>query len=839
MKKKTSRATSFAIAVIVIFSILLSRLFYVQLIKGDYYKTLAEEKGEKEIIEPAPRGKILDRNGEEIATSKQGYNITFSNYQGKTKEKKEVKDKRINTALIETIRIITKNGNVDKLNLTSLPIVLEGDKYAYNFTATSEELRAKLTKNLKKAHGIDKLEEKESDKTGNKNVNYDINRVVEEIGIRFGVIDKDTKKYNYNITQPEMLQLIALRTAISEVAYSQYKIVYIAKNVSQQTAFAIMTKSSDLPGISYEVAPIRHYPNGELGSGFLGYLGKIGEDTAEKYKSLGYDVNRELIGKLGLEKALENNKDLGINLRGEPGVRYVNVDKFGQILGETATLDPIPGDTVKTTIDINIQRAAEEALDKTMADIRGKAKGGNAQRGAAIVTSVKTGEVLALASRPGYDPNLFAETGSLADPEMYKKYFVPEKNDGDKYDVIPAPMFNYVTKGAVPPGSILKPFVGIAGLEESVVTPSETILDTGIYKGINAGNAYKCWIYNTKHQTHGHVNISEAIETSCNIYFFEVGKRLGYEKFNKWTAKFGLSPDPVTGERPKSGIEIEESPGEVGSETGFKKTNLSIFMNNILDEISKIENGGYTITKGTDEYKAIENMLDSGEYDKAKLEAIGITNSKAQRYIKIKVNTFKRDSSSTGELLNLSIGQGSTLLTPLQMVGALNTLLNDGKRYSTHLVKEVLNTDGTVKREIAPEVLEEIKIKSENKEAVLQGMANVTSGEHGTAASTFAGFPIKSGGKTGSAQVGDVQAKNGRSATGWFMGFAPYDNPEISIIVVIYDAGSGSYTAPVARAVYEEYFGLNKEKKAKEEAAAANNQQQNPVNPTERAYTGN
>ncbi|MEG0153402.1 MAG: penicillin-binding transpeptidase domain-containing protein, partial [Cellulosilyticaceae bacterium] len=495
MKKKTTRATSFAIAVIVIFSILLSRLFYIQLAKGDYYKTLAEEKGEKEIIDPAPRGKILDKNGKEIATSIQGYNITFSNYQGKTKEKKEVKDNRINKALIETIRIVTKNGNVDKLNLTSLPIVLEGDKYVYNFTATSEELRAKLTKNLKKAHGIDKIEEKEIKATGNKKINYDINRVVEEIGIRFGVINKDTKKYNYDITKAEMLQLLALRTAISEVAYSQYKTVYIAKNVSQQTAFSIMTKSSELPGISYEVAPIRHYPNGEVGSAFIGYLGKIGEDVAEKYKGLGYDVNRELIGKLGLEKALESNKDLGINLRGEPGVRYVNVDRYGQILSETATLDPIPGDTVKTTIDMDLQKAAEDALDKTMADIRGKAKGGNAQRGAAIVTDVKTGGILALASRPGYDPNLFAETGSLADPEMYKKYFVPEKNEGDKYDVIPAPMFNYVTKGAVPPGSILKPFVGIAGLEEGLVTPSETILDTGKYQGIKS-DAYKCWIYN-------------------------------------------------------------------------------------------------------------------------------------------------------------------------------------------------------------------------------------------------------------------------------------------------------------------------------------------------------
>lgn len=837
MKKETTRITAFTVVVIIIFSVLAARLFYVQLIKGDYFKSLAMEKGEKEIIDPAPRGEIVDRKGQKLATNIQGYNITFSNYGKKGKEKTEEVNKRINKALLETIRIITKNGEADKLNLSSLPIVLEGDNYVYNFTATSQTLRAKQEANFKKEFGIKAVEEKINKNTG-KEVNFNINEVVTELKKNYGLIDKDTNQSLYSVSKQEELQLMALRAAIGKVSYSRYKTVYIAKNIKQDTALAIISKSSELPGITYEIAPIRFYPNHEVGSAFLGYLGKIDEASAEEYKSLGYDINRELIGKLGLEKALENNKDLGINLRGEPGVRYVNVDKFGQITKETATLDPIPGDTVKTTIDLDLQKVAEESLDRTMADIRGKDKGGNATRGAAIVTEVKTGEILALASRGGYDPNVFAETGAISDPEIYKKYFVPEKNEGDRYDKLLAPMFNYATKGAIPPGSIFKPFVGIAGLEEGVVSPSETVNCTGHYHGIDSKEGYNCWVYNTRKDKHGPLNISQALEVSCNLYFFETAKRLGYERFTKWASNFGLASNPQTGERVKSGIEIEESPGSVGSDQKNKNSIRAIYLNDVIGEISKIEKGGYTITKGTEEYKALEEMFDAGKADKTKLESIGIVNKKAQSYIKTKISEYTNESSGLGQLLNLAIGQGSSLFTPLQMVGALNTLLNDGKRYSTHLVKEVLNLDGTVKREIKPEILGEFNISKTSKDAVLKGMADVTKGEHGTAASTFAGFDIPSGGKTGSASVSKTQKENGRSAFGWFMGFAPFENPEISVVVVIYDAGSGSYVAPVARDIYDEYFNKN-QKKEETPSSESSNSGENSNNPSNNAENNN
>lgn len=814
-EKKITRSLIFTIAIFLIFLTLGGRLFYIQVVKGDYYRGLAEDKGEKEIVDPAPRGEILDSNGNKIATSKEGYNITYSNYQTRTKEKTEDSNKRINKSLIETIRVITKT-NPDKLNLSSIPIVLENDKYVYNFTATSKELRAKQEQNFKKNFGINEIEDKLSKDQGKK-VSLTINQVVRELEKKYGIVDKETGKKNYKLSKLENYQLIALRAAISEISYSQYKSVYIAKNVEKDTALRLMAKEYELTGIGYEVAPIREYPYKDIGASVVGYLGKIDEDSSEKFKSLGYDINRELTGKLGLERALENNTELGINLRGEPGVKYVNVDKLGQITKETATLDPIPGDSVKLSIDMELNKVAEESLDKTMKSLKGNGKAGNSTRGAAIVTNIKTGEILALASRPGYNPNDFSETGSLSDTELYKQYFVPEKNEGDKYDMIAAPMFNYATKGAVPPGSIFKPFLGVAGIEEGVVSTTEHIYCAGQYTKAGGGAGHNCWIYNQSKGQHGPKNIVSALEVSCNIFFYETAHRLGEEKFNKWMTKFGLTTDPETGEKPRSGIEIEESPGAVGTDKRFKDSALTLYLNDISKTIADIGYGGYTITKGTEEYKILQEMFSNLDYKVETLDSIGINNIKAQKYIKQNFNNYRNDATGMGQLLNASIGQGSTLLTPIQMISALNTVLNDGTRYSTHLVKEVLNPDGSVKKEIKPEVVDKVPIAPETKNSILQGMSNVTSGEHGTAVSTFKGFDMKTGGKTGSASVSKVQRDNGRRAYGWFMGFAPFDNPEISVIVVIYDAESGGSAAPVARDIYEKYFKLKDEREKSDE----------------------
>jgi penicillin-binding protein 2 len=818
MKKKYTRITAYTTAVIIIFVLLVSRLLFIQVINGDYYRSLAEEKGEKEILEPAPRGEILDRNGQKIATNTQSFNITFSNYNPKQK------DEEINSTLIEAIRIITRNGDAKKINTQTLPIKLEGSNFNFVFNTSSSKVKQIMESNFKKKYKID--------------LSLDAKSTLYELAKKYGIADQsEIGKYSlkYNINIEELMQLVALRLAISDIKYSQYRTVYVAKNVKKETALAILYKNKELSEISFEVAPMRYYPNGEVGSAFIGYLGKIDPDNAEEYTSLGYDINRELVGKLGLEKVLENNKDLNIRLRGEPGVRYVNVDKYGKVLRETATLDPIPGDTVVTTIDMKLQKVAEQTLD----DIIKKLSSGeiktdqpntiNANRGAVVVVDVRTGEILALASRPGFDPNLFAETGSISDPETFKKIFVPEKNnETDPADLIPAPLFNYATKGSGPPGSTFKPLVGIAGLQEGVITPNTIIVDTGVYKMV-PGFRGACWIWNEKHSTHGAVNLAKALQVSCNIFFFETGRRLGYDKFVKWAWNFGLASNPETGEKPKTGIEIDEMPGDVSSPYRYKSTNINIIMSEIVEKLSHIEYGGYTITKGTEDYKTIESMLKDGQYDESKLDSIEITNKKAKSYIRNKVKQFSREANSIGELLNASIGQGSTLLTPIQMASYISTLANGGTRYKLHLVKKVLDPDGTVKKEIQPEILSKLELNPINLNALKEGMKKVTE-EGGTASSAFANFPIPTGGKTGSASVSEFQKKHGRAAYGWYVGFAPLDNPQIAVVAVVYNAGHGGYVAPVARAIYDEYFGLNKQSQSQNVKNPDNNSNQNNTN---------
>lgn len=803
MEKKPNRVTAYMVIVAVIFTMLISRLLYLQIIKGDYYRSVAENMGGKEINELAPRGELLDRNGLKLATNRQSFNITYANINPKQK------NEEINSVLIKVIKIIIKNGDADKINTQNLPIKIEGNNFSFQFNTTSEKLKTTLENNFKKKYKIDE--------------NYDAKNTFLALAENFGLAEKDGNGnivLKSDINMEEMQKLISLRLTIKEVGYSQYKTVYIAKNVSKKTAFSIQSQNEELPSIICKVDPMRYYPNNEVGSAFLGYLGKIDESESELYKSLGYDLSRELIGKLGLEKTLENNKDLNIALRGEPGVRYVQVDKYGRIIKEIASLDPIPGDTVKTTIDLKLQKVAEQALQDTMRKIStGEIKTDepypNANRGAAVVVDVNTGEILALASTtlkssaedPSYDPNLFVETGSIKDPAIVKKLF-GDPNDKDIYDLKPKPMFNYATMGSGPPGSTFKPLTALSALEENVINSSTIINCKGKYDQYRA-----CWIWNERHSSHGPVDVSRALQVSCNYFFFEIASRLGYERFSNWAWKFGLSSNPQTGEAPYTGIEIDEKPGDVSNPFKYKIKYINSTMNEIIKTLSETKYGSISITKGTQEYKIIEQMLLNGEFDEKQLQKLQIDSNttqgkRAADYIKRKINSFESQANSRGELLNAAIGQGSTLLTPLQMVSYISTLANGGTRYKLHLIKQVLNSDGSVKMDIQPEVISKIDINPQNLAIIKSGMAKVTE-EGGTAASAFQNYSLPTAGKTGSASVSEGQRNHGRAAYGWYVGFAPVDNPKIAVAVVIYDAGHGGYVAGIARSIYDAYFGLN------------------------------
>ncbi len=819
MKNKFTRMTAFTIIVIFVFGILLSRLFYLQLLNGEYYRGVADARAEKDIAELPPRGDILDRNGIKIATNIQSFNVIYS--LSLEKRGNDV----INKALIDTLKIVFKNNDKDKINTEAFPINYDGvtNEFVFNFNTKNKTIIDKKANDFKNSNSLD--------------INLKAKDTFFKLAEKYELI----KNYNngqyentYDISVDILHKVVVARDAIKGIAYKQYETIYIANNVKKETAFEIQNKSSVLEGITCEVAPLRYYPYKEVGSAFIGYMGRISSNT-EEYERIGYDVNRELIGKDRLEKVLENNRELNIQLRGEPGVKYVKVDKFGKVIEETSWRDPIPGDTVITTIDMKLQQVAEKAFDQMMQDIRdGKysstEKYPNANRGALVVLDANNGEILALVSRPGFDPNLFAETGGIKDPEIYNKLFLPDLKD--PFETLPLPMFNYATQGTAPPGSTFKMFTGIAALTDNKVTANEKIVDTGIYK-IVPGFAGKCWLYDDYGRTHGAVNIAEAIQVSCNIFFYEMGRRLGYDKLGEWAAKFGLGRDPLTNARPSTGIEIYESTGTVGSPKEYKLSYINSKMRNLIEKLAEANYGGYTLTEETEDYKTIVQMFINGfeQYDEenykalgitdkskikaaieseyiSKLTTIGIINDKAQKLVIREINNFDTESSRPGDPLITAIGQGATYLTPLQMAQGIATLVNGGTRYKSHLIKQVRNPDGTLKKDFEPEVITKLNLNKDYINVLKEGMKKVNE-EGGTASVVFKNYPIETGGKTGSAQFSKNPGEMGREAYGWFAGFAPYDNPEIVVIAVVYDGGHGNYVARAVKEVYDQYFNIS------------------------------
>jgi penicillin-binding protein 2 len=252
----------------------------------------------------------------------------------------------------------------------------------------------------------------------------------------------------------------------------------------------------------------------------------------------------------------------------------------------------------------------------------------------------------------------------------------------------------------------------------------------------------------------------------------------------------------------------------------------------MIEKLAGANYGGYTLTEGTEDYKTIVQMFMNGfeQYDEEKYKALGITdeskikdaieseyistlssigiiNDKAQKLVIREIKNFDTESSRPGDPLITAIGQGATSLSPLQMAQGIATLVNGGTRYKSHLVKQVLNPDGTLKKDFEPEVITKLNLKKEYIDVIKEGMKKVNE-EGGTASVVFRNYPIETGGKTGTAQFSKGQDEMGRAAYGWFAGFAPYENPEIVVVGVVYDGGHGNYVARAVKSVYDQYFGI-------------------------------
>lgn len=905
-KKHFSRYTILILAMVIIFSAITSKLVYLQIVQHDYY----EEKANNTVIEipdPAPRGNITDANGNILAKNNLSYVLVYN----ETQENQKIFFDTMN----KVFNMLNKYKETQQDDF-ALKVPDSQDKsFRFEFKSDNPAARKALEIRFKRDRGLneeiekklfpDSYKSKKFTQEQTNKVNEELlkitpeetyNKLVKSYGlgnIKYLSVPKPSKnssqsdndKYNSAMIEYRQNQrkYMIIKDEIYMNTYRGYKSVVIANNIKKETAFIFLQMLSDLPGIDVTNQPLRVYPNGDLASNVLGYISKISSDE-EKYTEKGYDVSSDYVGTAGIEAAFEDR------LRGSKGGRIVRLNKYGRVVEELGRRESYPGQNIQLTINNNVQYAAEKALDETMKNLKqlGTDNEGvntaNATRGAAVVINVKTGGIIAMASRPGFDPNLFTTSGNLS-TELLNKYFNPDykkfgeeyvKSRGlqsnypgktvdqivdilfpvdksikgnttirkDEHDIYPKSLYNYAANSLVPPGSTFKPMTAIAGLEEGVITPDTIIEDKGVFTKNNYGGA--CWIWTDYHTTHGFINVEKALEVSCNYFMYEVGDRLmyknggpvsGFDTLAKYAWKFGLGIDPKSKSKITTGIEIPENYGQVTNLESVKKTFSNIYMNKLISALKNNGNNSIDLNSSSgdsDEVKKdkadilslinkqmksnvnyndfitkLSSEITSLVESSPALKAKNITSSDIDSIVQ-KINSIVSDAygeiSTPANIYNACIGQGTSVFTPLQLANYIATLVNGGTRYKLHLVDKITDADGNLIKKEQPEVMDKINLKASTVETVKQGMLKVTSGEEGTATNVFENFPIVTAGKTGSATYNVSQADYGRTSYAVYVGFAPYDNPEIAVCVIIFDGGHGTYAAPVARSIYEAYF---------------------------------
>ncbi len=668
--------------------------------------------------------------------------------------------------------------------------------------------------------------------------------------------------FGYKNILPETLkrQAVSVKYLLYLNRYYKYKTTTIATDISSKTMAELEEKQYSYPGVTIDEVSMREYPEGKYFSHILGYIRTISESEYEEMKNLkapdgtALYSSSDLIGKTGIEKVNE------LELNGIDGKMLVEVDSGGKRISTLETSEPVPGKDVYLTIDSELQKKTYDIIEETLTeriinrltvpsknykmvseyelfdsmidcntisikkimkatsgeqliiknqitngvknfDINSSAKIDEAKAylrellenkqvstkqlvlvlyeqgeisadedylqrirtgaisplsviiqklrakeitpsdtnldpctASAIVTDVNTGEVLALVTYPSYDNNRLVNN-------FDNEYYLDLLNDPT------TPLINRPLSQKKAPGSTLKMAIAMAGLETGVITPETTVTDKGIFK--DAGIPYaKCWAYGTS-RLHGDVNVSHAIEVSCNYFFYELAYRMGndtndktlytIETFNEYMAKFGLD-EP-------SGIELGEA----------------------------------------------EPNMANPEYKKS---IVQFYNPEAE-----KVDLMWTD----GDNIRAAIGQSVNNFTVSHMAKYVSTLANGGTRYKLHLISSIVNSDNTEYKTYGPVVEEELNFKPENLKAVTDGMLLVTRGTHGTLKSTFEDLPINVAAKSGTAQE-DLS----RNSHTLFVGYAPYETPQICVSVMVpYGDVSPAPSAVIAKEVISEYMGLS------------------------------
>jgi penicillin-binding protein 2 len=479
-----------------------------------------------------------------------------------------------------------------------------------------------------------------------------------------------------------------------------YEPIIVKYKLDEEEIAQVMVNRFYLPGIDVEARLVRHYPEAETSVHALGYVGRINEKEAQRLDKKQYRATKH-VGKLGIERRYENE------LHGQVGYQKVETNARGRILQVIEQVDPIPGKDLVLHLDQRLQQASAKAM--------------NGYRGAVVAIDVATGGILAQYSNPSYNPNSFV-TG------ISHKEYSGLRNDPD------LPLFNRAIRGQYPPGSTLKPFLGLSFLEANAVTWQDEIADEGWYQLENDERYYRDW----KRKGHGTVDLHDAIMESCDTYFYDAAFRTTVDSISPFLAKFGFG-----------------------------------------------RNMTYDVPN------ALSGLLPDREWKKKK----------------------RRRSWYAGDTLNLGIGQGFMLTTPMQLATATAMLAGKGKWHTPRLM-DTLAGESSIEDNKA---LEDVILKDpKDWDKMFKAMKAVVTGPRGTARALRRNLNYTMAAKTGTAQVvsiaqneeydSEALAERNRDHA-LFVAFAPVENPTIAIAVIVENGESAGRTAgPIAKAVMQEYL---------------------------------
>ncbi len=620
-------------------------------------------------IIPAARGEILDRYGRKLVANRISYQLTFD-YLLWSKS-------RQNDVLMALTELCGSYGLTYE---DHLPLTADGTAYRTDRSG-EDAMDKRLNQFLQAQKWAETMEPAE-------------------------LFQKLCQRYRIDetLTAETARTIAGIRFDLETGRFSTLEPFVFLKEIPLELAICIGERADDLPGVRAETTYQREYQT-IYAAHTLGHLGLINADEYAELAEQGYRSN-DRVGRDGAEKAFESD------LHGRAGYEKLRLTADGHVVDVLEDRPAEAGSNVMLTIDIRLQAAVERALAEQIElmvaeGVEDPEKPQDVAGGAAVVIDIATGDVLAEASYPTYDLSRFNE--------LFNELNADERT----------PMLNRAVSGIYSPGSIFKMVTSVAGLELGIITPETVIEDTGVYRFYQDYQP-SCWLYSASRMTHGDETVVTALRDSCNIFFFDVGRRIGIEQLAEYARAFGFGE--------YTGIELSgESRGYVASPESKRKLEGRPWVN--------------------------------------------------------------------GDTLAAAIGQSSNLFTPLQMANYIATLANGGTRYETHLLKYVCASDySSVLSATQSVIAGRVEMSEQTYQTVMEGMSEVT--ENGTAAGAFKNYRIHVGGKTGSAQV------SSGTANSVFAAFAPFDEPEIAVVVVVEHGGSGNRIAPIARSIFDAYFAL-------------------------------